>query len=475
MTDRSLRDLERRWQQTGGRADGVALLQARLRAGDLTKEQLELASFLGSPIAVEILGNSAWDCPRDLRGVLRGLSYWGNEAVLRGLAAALDLTLHADPEARERARGTIDGAIAGSTSSRRGSRGSPGEWLADEIAACFVAARDRPMHADAVIDLLTRRVREAGRSAVAREQVGRSMADWVLRSPDGVSVALDEPEARPVAAAEFVSSSRFRVLVENDHGELREVGRTPTASAIVLPPARWWWVRPPHPDVLRDPAVRQELERSAAPGLHLGHEALNLRALDAAALVPTLRWLCLRGARALTVPQARALARLSTLEHLDLGLVDLQPGALAELAGHATLRSLDLRRKPPAPGKARERSLDDDLRLLSTMPLRALSLRDERLMHRDLEVIGGMSTLEELNLRRCFERYPGTPALQSLARLPRLRRLDLAACVGLYDEPTVLAHLADAPALRRVFLPRTTAGHEAQAQRLLPRCDLVFV
>lgn len=51
MGDSTLRDLERRWQETGTVADEAAYLEARVRAGDLAPDRLELAAQVGYPAA----------------------------------------------------------------------------------------------------------------------------------------------------------------------------------------------------------------------------------------------------------------------------------------------------------------------------------------------------------------------------------------------------------------------------------------
>ncbi|MCW8138814.1 MAG: hypothetical protein KIT58_07910 [Planctomycetota bacterium] len=47
MTDQRLRQLERRWRETGAVDDEAAFLMERVRVGDLTSERLELAAFCG--------------------------------------------------------------------------------------------------------------------------------------------------------------------------------------------------------------------------------------------------------------------------------------------------------------------------------------------------------------------------------------------------------------------------------------------
>ena len=44
MSDARLRELERRWRESGSTEDEAAYLRERVRVGDLTQERLELAA-----------------------------------------------------------------------------------------------------------------------------------------------------------------------------------------------------------------------------------------------------------------------------------------------------------------------------------------------------------------------------------------------------------------------------------------------
>jgi hypothetical protein len=59
MSDERLRMLERRWKETGAVEDEAAYLQERLRTGDLARDKLELAAYLGYPGARAALGGEA--------------------------------------------------------------------------------------------------------------------------------------------------------------------------------------------------------------------------------------------------------------------------------------------------------------------------------------------------------------------------------------------------------------------------------
>ena len=58
MSDQKLRELERKWKETGSVEDEAAYLRERVRVGDLTQERLELAAYCGQEAA-----RFATDCP----------------------------------------------------------------------------------------------------------------------------------------------------------------------------------------------------------------------------------------------------------------------------------------------------------------------------------------------------------------------------------------------------------------------------
>lgn len=55
MSDTKLRELERRWKETGSISDEAACLLERVRVGDLTRERLELAAYCGHSAACAAL------------------------------------------------------------------------------------------------------------------------------------------------------------------------------------------------------------------------------------------------------------------------------------------------------------------------------------------------------------------------------------------------------------------------------------
>ena len=98
--DARLRSLRRRSETTGALEDEAALLRERSRAGDLDRERLELAAWLGHPAAVSVVGRQA---PDDLELLLcsfehllqhgPGLGRWGKEACVRAALATGRLAL----------------------------------------------------------------------------------------------------------------------------------------------------------------------------------------------------------------------------------------------------------------------------------------------------------------------------------------------------------------------------------------------
>lgn len=56
MSDCRLRELERRWRETGSVEDEAAYLRERVRVGNLTEEKLELAAYCGHEGAMHATG-----------------------------------------------------------------------------------------------------------------------------------------------------------------------------------------------------------------------------------------------------------------------------------------------------------------------------------------------------------------------------------------------------------------------------------
>ncbi len=89
MSDVRLRELERRFKESGSLEDEAAWLLERVRVGRLDPTKLELAAHVGHPAAaracereLEVLDSSR------LEQVLRGLRPWGDECTARAACAA---------------------------------------------------------------------------------------------------------------------------------------------------------------------------------------------------------------------------------------------------------------------------------------------------------------------------------------------------------------------------------------------------
>lgn len=88
VSDARLRELERRWRETGAPEDEAAWLSERLRAGEVSAEQVELWAYCGRPGAALVMPQAAttlW-CSDTLERWVHGLERWGRRPCV---AAAL--------------------------------------------------------------------------------------------------------------------------------------------------------------------------------------------------------------------------------------------------------------------------------------------------------------------------------------------------------------------------------------------------
>jgi len=97
MSDERLRELERRWKETGSPEDEAAYLLERVRAGDLSQERLELAAYCGHQAATRALGSSAPRTYQKLELWIRGLARWGVDPALRCSLALCTLLVESLP------------------------------------------------------------------------------------------------------------------------------------------------------------------------------------------------------------------------------------------------------------------------------------------------------------------------------------------------------------------------------------------
>jgi hypothetical protein len=90
VADDRLRELERRWQQTGLVDDEAAFLSAAVRAGELTQDRADLAAYARHPAALRAFGPTGRD-PADLARWTEGLGRWGRVLCVRVATRALAL------------------------------------------------------------------------------------------------------------------------------------------------------------------------------------------------------------------------------------------------------------------------------------------------------------------------------------------------------------------------------------------------
>lgn len=76
MTDQKLRELERKWKETGSVEDEAAHLRERVRVGDLTQERLELAAYCGHAGATLAISEAPSGHSSDFVEWFRGLDRW---------------------------------------------------------------------------------------------------------------------------------------------------------------------------------------------------------------------------------------------------------------------------------------------------------------------------------------------------------------------------------------------------------------
>jgi len=92
VTDSKLRELERRWKETGSVEDEARYLLERVRVGDLEREKLELAAYCGHEGAQSAVVHS----PSPARSVddwVSGLRRWGHHAFAQVAHVAAEAVL----------------------------------------------------------------------------------------------------------------------------------------------------------------------------------------------------------------------------------------------------------------------------------------------------------------------------------------------------------------------------------------------
>jgi hypothetical protein len=195
MSDRSLRELERRWKATAAAADEAEFVRERIRTLRIGSTQLEVAAHCGSRGVLEALGQRS-NGEGDMTAWVLSMHRWGRPVLVRALAALCTL-------ASERVAPRVDGLRA---------LRAVEEWLTTNQAKAVEEARHaglaiaRPEshdHAlrrevelairDTVAALLAKDFRRPARGAVrhacavvtedeARQAVSTRLIAWALES-----------------------------------------------------------------------------------------------------------------------------------------------------------------------------------------------------------------------------------------------------------------------------------------------------
>ncbi len=95
MSDEKLRELERRFKETGSVEDEAVWLKERVRVGDLTQERLELAAALGAVSAALAMDEPRQEPPEDRAALMSILRESGDGALARGAIAVARAVLPA--------------------------------------------------------------------------------------------------------------------------------------------------------------------------------------------------------------------------------------------------------------------------------------------------------------------------------------------------------------------------------------------
>jgi hypothetical protein len=217
MSDERLRELERRWKETGSVDDEAKYLAERVRVGDLEKEMLELAAYCGHQGARLALGPSASQAsPPPTREWVSGLRNFSKVASVVGLIhlaqgrMAAWTSFRPEDHAPKRA---LDRAVEWA---RTGSSESAAELalLADEARAA----------AAGLIHLADRN--QMGERSRERERVRREAAAAL----EAGSLAADA--ARAAAASDSRRASGFLLGATRSETEIRDLQRALVAWSL---------------------------------------------------------------------------------------------------------------------------------------------------------------------------------------------------------------------------------------------------
>ncbi len=203
MSDERLRELERRWRETGDIEDEGRVLLERVRTGTLDASRLKMAADCGYPAACAALGQEpsvrGW---RDVRKILRNA---GRVPAIRAAAKAAKLALAACPNALPSPLGEMaDAALqewqdvtAATCDAARVDLGIDLLSLAwarapalDQAAAGAVAAANGVARGGAqFFNGAAMAMRQAVKAGVLEESINREVLEtlisWALEAPTG--------------------------------------------------------------------------------------------------------------------------------------------------------------------------------------------------------------------------------------------------------------------------------------------------
>jgi len=88
VTDSKLRELERRWKESGRVDDEAAYLLGRMRVGDLERRMLELAAYSGHHASIRAIDSKATEEHHSIELFVKHICQWGPKAGVRAAVAA---------------------------------------------------------------------------------------------------------------------------------------------------------------------------------------------------------------------------------------------------------------------------------------------------------------------------------------------------------------------------------------------------
>lgn len=178
MSDTKLRDLERRWRETGTVEDEAAYLLERVRVGDVTRERLELAAQCGHAAARSTLvGNLpiVRDNPRKLAEALS--EQFGRGAALRIVIALGEVLRGARQGGDEHVASALGVTRAALVKSSPNLDRLHGAW--SDACGMDVLLRSAADHG-AVLQLLLHRIERLDLKAQALQAIRDRISRWAL-------------------------------------------------------------------------------------------------------------------------------------------------------------------------------------------------------------------------------------------------------------------------------------------------------